>query len=148
VRTSSLALLLLSSLAFAHGEGHGAKVEGTGPRGGKLSAVVLAQEAELGDRAVTRALAEWKIERGAIEVSLWGVDRKRAIAIPEGAPLKWIVVGKRLAKPIVLQAAAPAAGQPLRQTVDAAELAKADLLEIILPSLDASADKHVAAHRP
>ena len=131
---SALTSVCLAALAFAHSGGHGAKIEGFGPNGGKLAPVILASEAEMGDKAKTRAVAEWKLEGEALKVSFWSEDRKTRLPL-KAVNLKWILLGKKLKKPEVVSAGTELKSPTLR---------KADSVEIILPALGELGQKHVA----
>jgi hypothetical protein len=126
-------LLLLPALAFGHGGGHGPKVEGTGPSGGKLTSVILAADAELGERAASRAVAEWVLKGETLRVTLWNSERTQKIQ-PSGSEVKWILLGKKLPKPEVVK------GQSLELK---RSFAGVEQVELILPSLDLATEKHV-----
>jgi len=128
-------LLLTVALGFAHEAGHGPVVEGKGPGGGKLAAVIAASEAEKGADASLKAVAEWKLAGGKLEVKLW--DNARKQALPASGDVKWILLGKKLAKPVVFT-------EKGLESENAA-LKNADSVELILPALGSSREKHVVA---
>lgn len=89
------------AVAFAHDSGHGPKIEGKGPNGGALAAVVLAKDAELGEKAAVHAVAEYKrVSADEIEVHFFSKDHKKSFDLPETQ--KWIFLGGKLDKPVVL----------------------------------------------
>ena len=131
--TSVITSLLLALVAFAHSGGHGAKIEGKGPGGGRLAPVILAVDAEKGSAAATQAVVEWFLEGNKLRVVFW--DKERKNALPVKAKNKWIVLGKALPKPEVVSAGLE---------LESATLKKADSVEVIVPALGPKGEKHVA----
>lgn len=126
-------LLLLPALAFGHGGGHGPKIWGSGPAGGKLTSVILAADAELGEKAAARAVAEWVLRGNSLEVTLWNAERTKKIHFA-GSEVKWILLGKKLPKPEVVKG--------LSLTLKR-NFAGVEQVELILPNLDLAPEKHV-----
>jgi len=124
---------LLPALAFGHGGGHGPKISGTGPAGGKLTSVILAADAELGEKAAARAVAEWVFKGDSLEVTLWSSERTKKLPY-SGNEVKWILLGKKLPKPEVVK------GKSLTLK---RSFAGVEQVELILPSLDLTAENHV-----
>jgi hypothetical protein len=109
VQIKLLFLLFFGSIshsAVAHTDtGHGKDWKNElGPSGGRLSSIVSAKEAEKGSRAETIAVAEWKDLPDSYEVRLWNRERTQELK-PSGSAVKWIFLGEKLAKPIVVTTA-------------------------------------------
>jgi hypothetical protein len=121
-------------VAFAHSGGHGAKIEGIGPGGGRLAPVILAADAEKGAAAETQAVVEWFLEGEKLRIVFWDKERKQALPV-KAVKNKWILLGGALAKPEVM-----AAGLEL----ESASLKKADSVEVIVPALGPKGQKQVA----
>ena len=71
-----------------------------GEHGGKLSAIVAASEAELGAKAQSAGTAEWVRKGRSLRVYL-----PHALSAPSEA--KWIVMGGKVSKPVVVKAPRP-----------------------------------------
>jgi hypothetical protein len=121
-------------VAFAHSGGHGAKIEGKGPGGGRLAPVILAADAEKGSAAATQAVAEWFLDGNKLRVVFWDKERKSALPV-KAVKNKWILLSKELAKPEVVSAG---------MELESASLKKADSVEVIVPALGPKGVKHVA----
>lgn len=119
------AVFFASGSALGHEGGHGRPVPGQGPHGGALAAVVSAAEADLGDKAKTLALAEWKREGGRIVVYLLDTEKK-ALKKELKGDVKWILLKSGGAKPEVLVT------QELRK--EFASLEGVNAVEVILPA--------------
>lgn len=124
------------SVASGHDAGHGKPVPGFGPHGGALAAVVSAKEAELGEKARTLALAEWKRMGSRIEVYLLDTEKKM-LGKKLSGEVKWILLKGEGEKPEVLVT------QELRK--DFASLDRVRSVEVILPAGLLVAEKSVAA---
>ncbi|MBL7714649.1 MAG: hypothetical protein JNL01_04220 [Bdellovibrionales bacterium] len=136
--------LLLFSLAFGHDAGHGPTIEGLGPKGGKLVAIIHAKDAEKGQDAEIQGVAEWSIrktpEGREVSIQLYAKDRKTAITSPK--QLKWIQLGKSLPKPLVTSVNE---AKSVMKTFPEADFLKTQKLEVILVGFGDSADKHVVS---
>lgn len=126
--------MILLCVALAHSGGHGARIEGTGPGGGRLAPVILASEAEKGAAAETQAVVEWFLEGEKLRIVFWDKERKRALPV-KAVMNKWILIGGELKKPEVLSAGLQ---------LESASLKKAGAVEVIVPALGAKGQKHVA----
>ncbi len=124
------------SVAGAHEAGHGKAVEGMGPYGGTLAAVISAKDAELGPKAKTIALAEWKRKGNSLELTLLDL-KKRPRAIKLTGQIKWILLKAGDAKPEVLLS------RDLHHEFTSLEGVKA--VEVILPAGYFVSEKAVAA---
>lgn len=126
----------LAAPSFAHDGGHGKAIAGNGPRGGLLAPVIAAGEAELGEKAKTLALLEWKKSGSRIEISF--LDQKRKpIPLDAAAELKWILLKKAGAKAEVFSR------KGFTQSFESLEQVKA--VEVILPRGMLGAEKTVAS---
>ena len=106
-------------------------ISGKGPNGGKLVAVVSALEAEAGAKAKPVALAEWRVRRDHVEVTLLSLDRKMPIALPSQAEFKWILIGAE--RPVVVKELRKEALSKLEHTFSEEVLGKTKTVELILP---------------
>lgn len=121
-------------MALAHSGGHGAKIEGKGPGGGRLAPVILAVDAEKGASAEAQAVVEWFREGEKLRVVFWDKNRKERLPV-KAVKNKWILLGKELPKPEVLSAGLE---------LESVSLKKADSVEVIVPALGPKGEKHVA----
>ncbi len=130
------AIFFAANAASAHDSGHGKMVTGLGPHGGALAAVVSAKDADLGEKATTIALAEWKRDGLRLEVHL--LDLKKKV---HGAKLvgdvKWILLKGEGVKPEVLVSSG--------LSHEFASLDGVKSVEVILPAGLFVAEKSVAA---
>ena len=137
------ALVMFATQGHAHNTGHGNPILEKGPNGGALTAVVLAQEADLGKNAKTQAVAEW-IRRGdLLEIRLWDPLRKTQVNIMGPAQVKWIVLGDKLRKPQVIQSKIEATQFKLAQSFETSVLEQKKSIEVILPNVGSKQEKHV-----
>ena len=142
VAAASIALAI-GVAARAHTGGHGAVIEGLGPGGGRLAAVVLAADAEAGAAAAARGVAEWFLRGSEIEIRFWDVSRRASVSVPGPSELKWILLGGSLAKPSVVRSDLARATPRIRGRLESGLLAAAGSVEVILPGLGPSREKHV-----
>lgn len=77
--------LCFSIVGFAHDGGHGPKVHGSGPKGGFLSSVILADQAHLGENAKAVALAEWVLAGDQIQLFLWTPKEQKVVSDNSGS---------------------------------------------------------------
>lgn len=139
-----VALAAVPVLALSHDAGHGPRIEGVGKNGGKLTAVISAAEAELGEKAAVRAVAEWTRKGDELKIQLWDAKKTAAIALPASSEIKWIVLGDKGTKPQVLVSALKSSTAELAHSFDAGTLDRATLVEVILPGkIGTSEGKHV-----
>ncbi len=105
MKRAILGLVVASLPAWAHVSGHGPLVEGKGPGGGALSAVISAKDAELGRDAKAIYYAETKLEAKRLEWKLLSAERK-AFQAPKGVvtSAKLILFFEGDAKPAVIVA--------------------------------------------
>ncbi|MGE0616069.1 MAG: hypothetical protein AB7P04_10550 [Bacteriovoracia bacterium] len=157
-----IGLLVMSFIGFgipslAHEGGHGVKVPGQGPHGGKMSAVISAADSEKGSAAPTQGVAEWKQQGPEIEVHLWDkspmAGKPAAVSVPvaDGAKseLKWIVLygnhgeKKPARKPLVVKSELVATAATFKHAFTPEELTGAQTIEVILPAFGSITQKHV-----
>lgn len=81
-------LFLFSIVGFAHDGGHGPIVTGLGPNGGSLTAIIQADQAQLGEQAKAVALAEWIVKKQEVQMHLWSLDSSKLSADGAGKSLK------------------------------------------------------------
>jgi hypothetical protein len=124
------------TVVSAHDTGHGKTIAGLGPHGGALAPVISAKEAELGDKAKTLAIAEWKREGGKLELHLLDLKKKPHNAKLAGE-VKWILLKEKGAKPEILVT------KHLSNEFPSLEGVKS--VEVILPAGMLSSEKAVAA---
>lgn len=143
-------IALASVWAFAHDAGHGPLISGKGPSGGNLSAIIHAKDAEKGAKAAVQGIAEWKVRESAnskmameVVVRFYRSDRKTEVEAP--AQIKWIQIGKALAKPIVTAVDVKTTKEVV-QEFPLMDFAKTGTIEMILTGFDQSKDKHVTAY--
>lgn len=130
---------LVLSVAFAHESWHGTTTTELGPKGGKLSPVVNAKEAELGEKAKTVGYAEYKIEKDVLNVYVLTADRK-PIATVSGGSAKWIVFpieGKHQVITTKIQNEGDL-------KLEVKKFPKLKAVEVILPSFNESSEPHVS----
>ncbi len=136
MKTSLLFFSLFLTPAFAHEGGHGTPIQGLGQHGGQLVPVILARDANLGAKASTQAVAEWKRQGTKIRVYFWNRDRSKPLIL-SGKEVKWIFLGK--AKVLVEEVKSPTS--ELTQTIPSLQETKA--IEVILPGFLGMQEKHV-----
>jgi|GEM_PF-5762231 len=111
-------------------------ITGLGPRGGSLSAVISAKDADLGAKAKAIALAEWKRDGKKLEVHLLDLKKKPHTAELAGE-VKWILLKGEGVKPEIFVT------KELRH--EFASLDGVKSVEVILPAGLLVDEKSVAA---
>ncbi len=141
----SLCLFLISFKLHAHTNGHGARLEGLGPNGGHLSSVVLAKDADLGEKAKTQAIAEWTLKKKKIvKFQIWDETRKIALKVKGPAEIKWIVIAANTpSKAEVFKMAVNDLESDLSFAFTPELIANASSIEVILPNVGQIAEKCV-----
>jgi hypothetical protein len=143
VRTKSFFVLLgltFTSVAFGHASGHGPEINGKGPNGGALTAVIAAKDADLGAKAAPVAIAEWVKSGETIELQFLTAEGRKPMPVP-AATVKWIVLGAE--KPVVISTEIKAEQPKLAYTFAADVLAKGNAVEVIIPGLTTANEKQV-----
>ncbi len=135
-----LLALFFVSMGQAHESGHGVTITGKGPNGGKLTALVSAAEADLGDKAQTQAVLEWSRNKDTLVLHFWDKEQKK-LELPAGQDMKWILLGKNLPKAEVIVDKTTSGEISRKFSPDL--LAKVEKVEVILPT--AQSGKLVAA---
>lgn len=108
IRTLTATLLLASSLARAHDEGHGPKLTDAPKQGGVLASVVLASQARLGPKAALVYKAELvRGEEGLVRMYLYDASlaplRAAALSPKASAVLLTEKKGKTAKQPFSLE---------------------------------------------
>jgi hypothetical protein len=144
----ALWLFFFSIPVQAHSTGHGPPIPGRGPHGGEFVAIVSAKEADLGDKAKALGVAEWWKDGKSLKFYLWNSSRTAPLALQASSEVKWIVLYEEPTKPYVVKTSIDRAEPALSFSPGQDQLRGAKMLEVILPSLGAVAEKHVFAVVP
>lgn len=134
---TNLLFIILASTASAHQKGHGSKIEGLGPNGGKLTGIIAAKDAD-STNAKSVGTVEYRVVNDVLSVTLLETDRKTNVKSNAGE-LTWIVIHKT-GKPTVARNSV-AAGAPIDFSLN--NLKDIRAVELILPSFKAAEVKHV-----
>lgn len=113
--STQAALMLFMAAPLAHENGHGPRDAGKGPDGGQLNAVIAAEQAELGEKALPLAWVEWRRIGQSIELKWWDSTRTKRLRFESPAQAKVIYLPSAGGAPVVAPFMIPAGSEFLLQ---------------------------------
>jgi hypothetical protein len=114
---------------MGHEGGHGAPIEGLGPNGGILSAVIAAKNASLGDQAPRVAIAEWKLQGNSLELRLL-TEKKSLSPLSKSGEVKWILLRTGQKPEVIVR---PTQAEQAKFSIELKDAKLLNAVEVILP---------------